>query len=912
MGQINHYSMTSWGRNKQMVDLYAYQRRVYDALKRGRNVIVQAPTGSGKTLAALYPFLEQLDHYASDQTGEAAATSAMPLTCRYAVPMRVLASQFEREYRAYIERLDEKRGVNLWRRYTDGLGVNVPAIQTGETPDDRAFESPLTFCTIDQLLSSFIGAPYSLAGRQANLNVGAVVGSYLILDEFHLYPFEKGNGARVTTLAMLRLLKGVSRFVLMTATFSSTLLDKLSQLLDADVIRVTELDEFREIMGTRGRTVRLSATSLSAEVVLAAHQAARARDAPASLVVLNTVAEAQALYERLRDAMAGSDTRVMLLHSRFTQEDRQAKSRDLEEWLGQANWANGRYLDQSTIVVATQVVEVGLNISAGVLHTELAPANSLIQRVGRCARFADQRGEVTVYHPLAPERPEMMETLDPQTLAAFGASDDEGESGGATRRKSDALYLPYDRETSEATWTCLVQRYEENGGAPFAFSFAEEQALIDAVHTDADKAMLVRFMSDELRINDTIKDALTTHEAGANAELIRDVANLSVIIHDNPEAITTRPYDWDAFSIPPGTLLKHWNELLARKEALELGWVMKSMTPDTESDTESDNSRELRYVWTDVRHEAHAACIMSSLRLALPSQLATYDKHLGFSLLIGAEAQSTGWTSQPHLGGRGPRELWGGKQRSYVEHITGLKRAYDWSVRREVAWVARRLEAELRLTAGSVDEAVRLAIACHDIGKLSRDWQRWARAWQALLTQQNAGYAVRADRVFLAKTDRLSDWQQERAVRDRLRADNVRRPNHSCVGVIAAGRLIATYLLERSSEQPARSALTKVTWSAIARHHAPTATEYDQAEWDSAARAVIGEALAACGVAAPPERLELLTLAATPCGKLPGDYLLAPSFDLAESSDLPRLATWLGFVIVRALRLCDQRADRDL
>lgn len=166
---------------------YQYQERVYEHLMARRNVIIQAPTGAGKTRAALYPFLDNLDRYSGEKRPAAAA---LPLTCRYAVPMRVLATQFEREYRERLARMDQKRATRLADLYVKKLGIKVPAIQTGETPDDPRFESPLTFCTIDQLLASFIGTPYSIGLRQANLNVGAVIGSYLILDEFHLYPLE--------------------------------------------------------------------------------------------------------------------------------------------------------------------------------------------------------------------------------------------------------------------------------------------------------------------------------------------------------------------------------------------------------------------------------------------------------------------------------------------------------------------------------------------------------------------------------------------------------------------------------------------------------------------------------------------------------------------------------------------------
>jgi CRISPR-associated endonuclease/helicase Cas3 len=47
------------------------------------------------------------------------------------------------------------------------------------------------------------------------------------------------------------------------------------------------------------------------------------------------------------------------------------------------------------IIVATQVVEAGVDISAGCLITELAPWPSLVQRFGRCARYGGS-GKVLV------------------------------------------------------------------------------------------------------------------------------------------------------------------------------------------------------------------------------------------------------------------------------------------------------------------------------------------------------------------------------------------------------------------------------------------------------------------------------------------------------------------------------------
>jgi CRISPR-associated endonuclease/helicase Cas3 len=290
--------------------------------------------------------------------------------------------------------------------------------------------------------------------------------------------------------------------------------------------------------------------------------------------------------------------------------------------------------------------------------------------------------------------------------------------------------------------------------------------------------------------------------------------------------------------------------------------------------------------------------------VALPPELAAYDADLGFRLLLDGPFppdEHAAWKSKYVPPAKGKRDEIGGKQSSYVEHISGLIRAYRFSVQHEFAWVAARLERALHLPAGSLDHALRLAIACHDIGKLSQGWQAWAHGWPNLLVaEKGLGYAVTPQRAFLAKTDRLS-YHEEKRLRAKM---TVSRPHHACESALASMLFIGKRL-SATAQGPSGIALTKATISAIARHHTALASVHEAAAWDATARTALAAALEACQLPTDTTDLALTALAK---GEIPAKYLLEPSHLSPEAI----AATWLGFALVRALRLCDQRAEREL
>ena len=134
----------------------------------------------------------------------------------------------------------------------------------------------------------------------------------------------------------------------------------------------------------RSETVPSSSTSADltayvgavADSILEAHRPGRM-----TIAIVNRVARAQDLYKAIdkRIGKPGPSTPALaLVHSRFRSGDRR---REMKKVIGSA--------DKNLIVVATQAIEAGVDVSAAVMFTELAPWASLVQRFGRLNRYAE-------------------------------------------------------------------------------------------------------------------------------------------------------------------------------------------------------------------------------------------------------------------------------------------------------------------------------------------------------------------------------------------------------------------------------------------------------------------------------------------------------------------------------------------
>ena len=729
---------------------YPFQRRVAELLLGGRNVILQAPTGAGKTMAALLPFLEAIEHRRD-----------FPLKCLYAVPMRVLANQFVDEYRKKVRSAGRDDRIRV-------------EIQTGEQADDRELSATLTFATIDQVLSSFLLCPYSLPRRLSNLNAGAVAASYLVCDEFHLFD---PVSTLPTTLEMLKMLRGVTPFLLMTATFSSEMLGGLADALGAVV--VPEDDAARQAMQAlpsqqKTRRYHVAGGPLCAEAVLAQHHSR-------TLVVCNVVDRARALFEALRDHPDRGDAQVLLLHSRFLPADRQRIEGKIREVFGKDGDRTG-----SWIAVATQVIEVGLDVTCQALHTELAPANAILQRAGRCARYAGEEGNVFIY---------------------AGSLDAEGDMVDLRERVS-----PYAGQKEEIARTLA----EFQARHSCALTFGDEQAVVSAAHGPRDRAIVQGLIATQETHRYRMNGVMDGQSSGEAGDLVRAVSSRLVVVHDDPRAVLERPFAAEAFSLHPSVLYGLVDRWLERVWDLDIEGYGVQALQDLEDTEEGGQSA---YRWLPVQDRRDVA---GSVLVLVHPALAGYDSDLGF-----VPDRSTGYRAKLAPPWEdAPRGGYSYRLEGYVEHVRRVYQAFQRHAWPELARAAARLEHVCGWPSGVMERAAHLVIMFHDVGKLNRGWQNWVVRYQkAIGKPAPAGFYAHTD--FDPTDPRHREEQQALG----------RKPPHAVEGAVAVAQLLATAVDECEL-------LFNAAFTAIARHHGAFTREYQHYVLAPGADKAVAETLA--------------------------------------------------------------------
>jgi CRISPR-associated endonuclease/helicase Cas3 len=312
----------------------------------------------------------------------------------WCLPMRVLVEQTEAVVRDALQRL----GL-LWDGSCDHKGkVGVHLLMGGTDPggDWNLFPEACAVLigTQDMLLSRALNRGYASGRARWPQDFGLLGHDALwVMDEVQLMDVGLATSAQLQAYHDEDGSKGLRPR--QTWWMSATLQPAWLRSVDTkarwddwvrDPIRI-EPGDLEDCLGARGKA--LSTASIAADDTRPFAERAWEEHSAApdgshgriTLVVCNTVQRAISTYDALRGIAPAQQ--VELVHSRFRPAERSGwRSR----FLSREACAPGA----DRIIVATQVVEAGVDISAGCLVTDLAPWPSLVQRFGRCARYGGE------------------------------------------------------------------------------------------------------------------------------------------------------------------------------------------------------------------------------------------------------------------------------------------------------------------------------------------------------------------------------------------------------------------------------------------------------------------------------------------------------------------------------------------
>lgn len=366
---------------------FDYQRRL--ALDPGVFSLVNVPTGAGKTNAILGAWL-----WRRLRNQESVGRRLV-----YCLPMRTLVEQTHSVAQQAIK--------NLKQAFPDRFKDLEAFVLMGGDVTDKWDSWPERECiligTQDMLLSRALNRGYAMSRFRWPLHFGLLNNDCLwVFDEVQLMSDGLATTAQLAAFRQRFVTFGQSHSVWMSATLDREWLrqiDLAPQVEQLQLLDLSEADRTAEVLAKRLNAVKqLSKAERCrlprglAEFVKEKHQAGAQ-----TLVVVNTVDRAREVYDELNrvygkaigkgrkrasaavlETSNDSSPKIELIHSRFRPAERQRWKTLFNEKIDPAS--AGR------IIVSTQVIEAGVDMSSRLLVTDLAPFSSLVQRFGRCNR----------------------------------------------------------------------------------------------------------------------------------------------------------------------------------------------------------------------------------------------------------------------------------------------------------------------------------------------------------------------------------------------------------------------------------------------------------------------------------------------------------------------------------------------
>ncbi|NRT80306.1 CRISPR-associated helicase/endonuclease Cas3 [Clostridium beijerinckii] len=325
---------------------------------RDNSVIAIASTGIGKTEGALL--------WIGNNKGF------------FTLPLRVSLNAIYDRLKEKIKFDNEKLGLLHSESATEYMKRSEGHIDKEHLDETKQLSKALTVCTLDQLLD-FV---FKFEGFE--LKLATLSYSKLVIDEIQMY----SSDMLAYLLAALKEITDMGgKFAIVTATFPPVLKSFMEYLK----IYYKEAEEPFLKENKNGQIFERHRMKVLDEKINIEHIKHNYKN-KRILVIVNTVKEAQRLYDELLEENISN---VNIFHSKYIKKDRSKIEKKILE--------AGEVIDgipknpSQTIWITTQIVEASLDIDFDVLYTELSDLAGLFQRMGRVYRNRELDDTTNVY-----------------------------------------------------------------------------------------------------------------------------------------------------------------------------------------------------------------------------------------------------------------------------------------------------------------------------------------------------------------------------------------------------------------------------------------------------------------------------------------------------------------------------------
>jgi len=330
-----------------MLDKSEFHKYIYEKKEFKENILLELPTGFGKTFLGLGYALK---------TKRSKIFYTLPVTT-------IIEDVYENSLKKYI---DENQLEWYTSKYLVLKSLKKGDLEETEYLEARYFEKPIIVTTLDQLLFAFLGVD------RYPLKVASLYNSCIILDEPQLY-------SPLMLFLFSEFLKDYKddlNIIIMTATLPDFLKEKVKEFF----VEPFDQDITKKVFARFNRVY--IDTSYLGFAILNPDLRDLLSQGKKVAFIFNTVEKAQNFYKSLPE-----DFPKYLFHARYIYKDRINKLMELKNRLNK----------EPIVVISTQAIEAGVNVSFDVMFRELAPLDSIIQSAGRVNRFNENQQVCPVF-----------------------------------------------------------------------------------------------------------------------------------------------------------------------------------------------------------------------------------------------------------------------------------------------------------------------------------------------------------------------------------------------------------------------------------------------------------------------------------------------------------------------------------